>query len=98
MLSHIINKYSKLVLDKYKTRHDWVSKVIYRELCKKFKFDHMIKWYVYNPESLVENEMHKLLWDFEIQTDSLISSKQSVLIIINKKRKKKKKKEKNENL
>ena len=48
---HIISKCSKLVQREYKTRHDWVEKVIHWELCKKFKFDHTNKWYVHNPES-----------------------------------------------
>ena len=26
-----------------------------RKLCKKFKFDHTNKWYIHNPESLLEN-------------------------------------------
>ena len=26
---------------------------------------------MHNPESVLENEMHKLLWDFDIQTDHL---------------------------
>ena len=30
---------------------------------------------MHNPESNLENEMHKLLWDFEIQMDYLISVK-----------------------
>ena len=46
------------------------------------------------PESVQENETHKLLWDFEIQTDHLISAKRSDLVIANKKKKKKKKKKK----
>ena len=50
------------------------------ELCKKMKFDPTIRWYMHNPTSVLENETHKFLWDFEIQTDHLIS------IIINKKR------------
>ena len=29
--------------------------------------------------------MHKLLWDFEIQTDHLLSARRPILIIINKK-------------
>ena len=37
---------------KYKNRHDWVMKVIYWELCKKFKFDRMNKWYILKPESV----------------------------------------------
>ena len=35
--------YSKLAQKEYKTGHDWVRKVIHREMCKKFKIDHMNK-------------------------------------------------------
>ena len=66
-INHIISERSKLAQKEYKTRHDWVEKVIYGELCKKLKFDHTNKWYFYNPESLLENKTHKILWDFEIQ-------------------------------
>ena len=38
-----------------------------------------------NPESVLENERHRLLWDFEIQTNHLISARRPDLIIINKK-------------
>ena len=41
---------------------------------------------MHNPESVLENEKQKLLWDFEIQTDHLISSRQPDLVIINKKK------------
>ena len=47
-------------------------------------------WCMHNPASVLENETHKLLWDFEIQTDHLISAKRPDLIIIKKKKKKKK--------
>ena len=67
-----IRECNKLVQKVYKTRQDWVGKVIHWELCKKLKFDHMNKWY--NPESVLENEMHKLLRNFEIQMDHLIST------------------------
>ena len=70
----IISEYSKLVEKDHKTRYDWVGKVIHWELCKKFKFAHMNKWYMNNPESAVEKDTHKLLWDFDIQTDYLISA------------------------
>ena len=41
---------------KNKISHDWVSKVIHRELSKKLKFDHVNKWYMHNPESVQENK------------------------------------------
>ena len=73
----------------YKARHDWVGKVIHWEMCKKFKFDHADKWYLHNPAPVLENDTHKLLWDFDIQTDRLIAARRPDLIIINKKKKKK---------
>ena len=72
----------------YNARHDWVGKVIHREMCKKFKFDLAKKCYMHNPASVLENDTHKLLWDFDIQTDDLISTRRRDLIIINKKKKK----------
>ena len=53
-------------------KNDRVGKGIHWELCKKMKFDHTTKWYVHKPKSVLENETHTILWDFEIQTDHLI--------------------------
>ena len=44
---------------------------------------------MHNPESVLENKSHKLLWDFEKQTDYLISARRSDFVIINKKKNKK---------
>ena len=38
-----------------------------------------------NQASVLENDIHKLLWDFDIQTDHLISARRPDVIIINKK-------------
>ena len=50
-----------------------MSKVINWEMCKKFKFNHTNKWYMHNPALVLENDTHKLQWDFDVQTDNLIS-------------------------
>ena len=42
-INHIISKWGKLAQKEYKTRHDWVKKVINREFCWKLKFDHTNK-------------------------------------------------------
>ena len=65
------------------TRHDWVGKVIHWELCKKLKFDNTKKWYDHNPESILENETHKLLKYFEIKTNHQNSARRPDLVIIN---------------
>ena len=71
-INHVISECSKLAQKEYKTRYDWVGKVIPWESLKKFKLDHTNKWCMHSPESVLENETHKVLWDFEIQTDHLI--------------------------
>ena len=85
-INHIISECSKFAQKEYKTRHDWVGKVIHWEMCKKFKFDHTNKWYMHNPTHFLENNTHKIIWDFDSHTDQLISVRRPDLIIINKKR------------
>ena len=63
-----------------------MGKVIQWKMCKKFKFDPANKWYMLNTAPVLENGTHKLLWDFDIQTDHLISAKRPELTIINKKK------------
>ena len=74
--NHII---SKLAQKEYK--------VIYRELCKWLKLDHTDRWYMHNPESVLEYEMHKIFWYFEMQTDHQIPTRKPDIILINKKKK-----------
>ena len=85
-VNHRISECNKLAQKGYKIRHGWVGKVIHWELYKKFKFDHTNKWYTHNPTSILKNDTYKLLWNFDIQTDPLISARRPDLIIINKNR------------
>ena len=80
----MISECSKLAQKEDKTRQDWVGKVIPSKRFK--KYDHTNKWYMPNPASVLENETYKLLWDFKIQIDHLISARRSALIIMKKKR------------
>ena len=71
-INHIINECSKLVQKEYRPKRDWVGKVINWKMCKKCKINHTNKWYMHNQASVLENDIHKVLWDFDIQTDHLI--------------------------
>ena len=55
-VNYIVSEDSKLEQKEYKTRHDWVGKVIHWELCKKLKFAHTNKWYIHNSPSVLEND------------------------------------------
>ena len=82
-INHMISECIKFEQTEYKTRHDWVGKMIHWEMSKKFKFDHTNKWYMHNPASVLEKDTHKLLWDFDILMDRLIWARKPDFIIIN---------------
>ena len=85
-INHIISECSKLAQKEYKARHDWVGKVVHWEMCRKFQFDRTNKLYMHNPAPVIENDSHKLIWDFNIQTYHLIPARRPDLKIINKKK------------
>ena len=62
------------------------EKGIHWELCKKLKVEHTPKLYMHKPESVRVNEMHKVLWDFEIQMNHEILARRPDLVIINMKK------------
>ena len=57
-INHIKSECSKLAQKEYKARYDWVGKVVHREMCRKFQFDHTSKWYMHNPAPVLENDSH----------------------------------------
>ena len=83
MINRVISECNKLVQKEYTT--GWERWSIGNSTKKKKKFHHIFEWYLHKPESILENEMRKILRDFEIQTDHQISAKRPDLLIINKK-------------
>ena len=41
---------------------------------------------MHNAAAVLENDTHKLLWDFDIQTDHLMAARRADLIVIDKKK------------
>ena len=68
----------------YKSRHDWVGRRIHWNICRKFGLHVSEKWYNHEPESVVENDTYKVLWDFNIQTEHDIEARRPDFILINK--------------
>ena len=52
----------------------------------KFSFDHTKKWHIHNSAPVLENDTHKLQWDFNIRMDHQIPPRRPDLILINKKK------------
>ena len=77
-----ITECSSLAHKEYKTRHDWVDKVIHWDTGKKLKLDRTSKCYMHNPASLLQNDTHEFFCDFDIQLDHQISTRRPDIIII----------------
>ena len=86
-VSHIASGWSKLAQKEYKKRHDNVARAIHLDLSEKYGFDRNDKWYNHVPESVLENENYKLLWDFSIRTDHYIEARRPDLVLVDKSKK-----------
>ena len=65
-----------------KARFIWQK--IHWEVCRKFGIEISKKWYQYEPETVVENEKSKILWDMNIQTDHVIEAQRPDMVVIDK--------------
>ena len=55
------------------------------ECARKCNFEAGDKRYEHEPESVLENEDHIILWDFGIQTDHVIEARRQDLVVVDKK-------------
>ena len=84
-IDHIVSGCCKLAQKEYKRRHDNLGKVVHWKLARKCNFEAGDKWYEHEPESVLENEDYKILWDFSIQTDHVIEARRPDLVVVDKK-------------
>ena len=83
-IDHLVSGCSKLAQKEYKRRHDNLGKIVHWKLDRKCNFEARDKWYEHKPESVLENEDYKILWDFSIQTD-VIKARRPDLVVVDKK-------------
>ena len=82
---HILSCCPKLAQSEYKRRHDNVAAAIHWCMCRKYLIQCEDRWYEHRAEKVTENEDVKLLWDFNIQTDHVISARRPDIVIVKKK-------------
>ena len=85
-IDHIVSGCNKLAPKEYKRRHDNLGKIVHWKLARKCNFEAGDKWYEREPESVLENEDDKILWDFSIQTDHVIEAWRPDLVVVDKDR------------
>lgn len=72
-VSHTVSEGSKLAQRDNKSRHDGVARAVHWNLCRKHGLEcKPDKWHEHEPESVVESENVRILWDFAIQTDHIV--------------------------
>ena len=84
--THIVSGCEKLVQREYKRRHDNVANMVHYKLCEKYGLESE-RWYEHEPESVVENDGVRLLWDVNIQCDHIIEARRPDIVVINKQEK-----------
>ena len=83
-IHHIVSGCSNLAQKEYKRRHDCVARALHWDILRQRGFKISDKGYQHQPESVVENEQFKVLWDFTIQTDIEIHARRPDIVIVDK--------------
>ena len=84
-IDHIVSGCSKLAQKEYTRRHGNLGKIVHWKLARKFNFEAGDEWCGHEPESVLENEDYKILWDFSIQTYHIIEARRRDLVVVDKK-------------
>ena len=84
-IDHIVSGCTKPAQKKNKRRHANLGKIVHWKLGRKCNFEAVDNWYEHEPESVLENEDYKILWDFNIQTDHVIEAWTLDFVVVNKK-------------
>ena len=71
-ITHLIAKWKKLAQIGYKQQPVDFATIIQLELCQKVGLIRKVKWCNHKPETIVDNDIVKILWNFNIQIDNFI--------------------------
>ena len=85
-IDHIVSGCSKLAQKEHKRRHDNLGTTVHWKLARKCNFEAGDKWYEHEPESVLQNEDYKILWDFSIEADHIIEAQRPDLVVVDKER------------
>ena len=83
-IDHLLSSCSPLAATMYKRQHDSVARIVHWALSKRFKVDVCCNYWNHKPQSVSENSRVKLLWDFNIYTDHVLSARRPDIVMIDK--------------
>ena len=83
-MDHLLSSCTPLAATMYKQRHDRIGKIIHWSILKHFNYTVSRNYWDHVPTSVVENNDMKVLWDFNIYTDHLITARHPDIVVIDK--------------
>ena len=81
-VTHIVSGCKMLAQKDYKRRHDKVCSHLHWCLSRKYGLDVDSKWYHHKPNKVIENDVVKIVWDYNIQTDRIIEHRKRKCLIV----------------
>ena len=83
-VEHIVAGCPVMAQTTYLNRHYAITSAVHWSLCGACGFEQSEDWWKHNPVPVLENANCKILYDFNIFTDRLISSRRPDLVLVNK--------------
>ena len=82
---HVVTGCSRCVQKEYEGRLKNLGNIIHWKVAENYNFEVKDNWYVHEHKSVAENELYKVLWNFNIQADYIIKSWTPDLVVVDKK-------------
>lgn len=88
-IQHVISGCTYFSGSEYKRRHDAIAKIVHQELAFIYNLERERKpAYLYQPSSVLENEIARLYWDRTILTDQTVQANRPDIVLFDKKKNK----------
>ena len=78
---HLLSACPALAATEYLKRHNSVASLIHKHICESYGIPTCDKPWLYNPQSIVQTNCVKILWDLDIRTDHVISAHRPDIVV-----------------
>ncbi|KAJ8029456.1 hypothetical protein HOLleu_28849 [Holothuria leucospilota] len=87
-VNHLVAGCQKLAATEYLERHNKVAAALHLEICRHYGIPtaEQHPW-LHRPETVNETDRVKILWDFEVRTDKVITARRPDIIVVDKQEK-----------
>jgi len=83
-VDHLLSSCTPLAPTMYMQRHNRIGKIIHWSILKRFNSAVSRNYWDHDPVAVVENQEMKVLWDFNIYTDHLLTARRPDIVVIDK--------------